>query len=58
MNDELTTNITIADIKLLMSIIDVCSTRGAFRPNEFAPIGSLYEKLASTIKAAEQPSAE
>lgn len=58
MNDELTTNITLSDIKLLISLIDVCSARGAFRPNEFAPIAGVYEKLSATIKSAETTKAE
>ena len=58
MNDELTTNITLSDIKLLISLIDVCSARGAFRPNEFAPIAAVYDKLSATIKSAEETNPE
>ena len=56
-NIELTLN----DLKALAQIIDLASTRGAFRANELAGVGSAYNKLtaflagvAASTKAAEE----
>jgi hypothetical protein len=39
------TDLTIADLKNIGTIIDVASTRGAFRANEMATVGLVYNKL-------------
>jgi uncharacterized protein YdbL (DUF1318 family) len=44
-------NITIADLNLLKNIIDLASTRGAFRAGEMKQIGEVYEKLATFLDA-------
>ena len=36
------TDLSIADLKNLGTIIDVASTRGAFRANEMATVGAMY----------------
>ena len=38
-------DLTIADLKNIGTILDVASTRGAFRANEMATIGLVYNKL-------------
>jgi hypothetical protein len=38
-------DLTIADLKNIATIIDVASTRGAFRANEMATVGLVYNKL-------------
>lgn len=38
-----------AEILTLLSSIQLASSRGAFRPEEFASIGSAYEKLLSFL---------
>ena len=55
MKDEITTELTLNDIKTIISIVDVCTSRGAFRANELVPVGQLYEKLQATVKAADVP---
>jgi hypothetical protein len=42
-------NITVADLNLLKNIIDLASTRGAFRAAEMTQVGEVYEKLATFI---------
>ena len=42
-------NITVADLNLLKNIIDLASTRGAFRAAELKQIGEVYEKLATFL---------
>jgi hypothetical protein len=44
-------NITVADLNLLKNIIDLASTRGAFRAGEMKEIGEVYNKLAEFLDA-------
>jgi len=43
-------NITVADLQGLVNLIDVASSRGAFRGNELAAVGTLYAKLATFLQ--------
>ncbi len=43
--------ITLQDLQLMKQIIDICSTRGAFKPAEMATVGSVYNKLDSFLQA-------
>ena len=40
-------DLSIGDLRNLSTIMDVASTRGAFRANEMAMVGALYNKLQS-----------
>ena len=44
-------NITVADLNLLKNIIDLASTRGAFRAAEMKEIGEVYNKLSAFLDA-------
>jgi hypothetical protein len=44
-------NITVADLNLLKNIIDLASTRGAFRAGEMKEIGEVYNKLNAFLEA-------
>lgn len=44
-------NITVADLNLLKNIIDLASTRGAFRAAEMKQVGEVYEKLTAFLDA-------
>jgi hypothetical protein len=46
-NIELTVN----DLGALKQIIDVASSRGAFKPNEMTAVGSTYTKLENFLNA-------
>jgi hypothetical protein len=55
----------IADLLLTAQLIQICSTRGAFKPEEFTQVGGLYERLVAFLQAsgaltppAEQPAGE
>lgn len=51
MNDEnIHTELTVADIQTTLKLIEVCSSRGAFRANELATVGALYQKLTDAIE--------
>ena len=43
--------ITIADLNLLKDIVDLASTRGAFRAAEMKDVGEVYNKLAAFLEA-------
>jgi hypothetical protein len=43
--------ITIADLNLLKNIIDLASTRGAFRAAEMKEVGEVYNKLTAFLEA-------
>lgn len=44
-------NITIADLNILKNIIDLASTRGAFRASEMTQVGEVYDKLTVFLEA-------
>jgi hypothetical protein len=48
-NPELNIN----DLAAMKSIIDVASQRGAFKPNEMVPVGTVYAKLEAFLAAAQ-----
>jgi|TARA_B110000211_G_C13874712_1_gene462414 hypothetical protein len=50
-------DLTITDLTALKQIIDVASSRGAFKPNEMVTVGQTYSKLEaflSAVNAAQQ----
>ena len=53
------TALSIGDLKNLSTILDVASTRGAFKANEMAGVGALYNKLQAFLaKVAPEPKPE
>ena len=44
--------LSISDLKLCIQIIDLCSSRGAFKPEEFQAIGHIHNKLTRFIQLA------
>ena len=45
------TQITIADLDMIKNIIDLASTRGAFRAAEMKQVGEVYDKLTAFLAA-------
>jgi hypothetical protein len=43
--------ITVTDLLLLKNIVDLASTRGAFRAAEMKDIGTVYNKLSTFLEA-------
>ena len=43
------TDLNVADLKNLALVIDVASSRGAFRANEMATVGLVYNKLQAFL---------
>ena len=56
------TQITVADLDALRSIVDVATQRGAFRGAELTQVGAVYDKLstflASVVEQAKAAAAE
>lgn len=52
MNDD--TNFSINDLRTMLQLLTVVSSRGAIKPDEMMVVGELYSKIAKFISAAEQ----
>jgi len=46
------TQLTLADLASIHSIIEAATTRGAFRASELTPVGAIYDKLTAFLQAA------
>lgn len=46
-------DLTVQDLGVIRSIIDVASTRGAFKANEMQAVGATYNKLEAFLKVVE-----
>jgi hypothetical protein len=44
--------LTIADLATLRNIVDLASTRGAFRANELQEVGEVYNRLNNFVEAS------
>ncbi len=55
-DDSNNVDLTLNDLAALRSIIDVASTRGAFKPNEMVAVGSVYNKLEKFLEIASKQS--
>jgi hypothetical protein len=44
-------DLTVQDLQALKTIIDVASSRGAFKPNEMVTVGQTYSKLEQFLVA-------
>ena len=58
MDTEISTTLDLNDIKTLASIIEVGTTRGAFKANEMTVIGRVYDKLNFTLQQAQPTSTD
>jgi hypothetical protein len=48
---ENTTQITVADLDALRTIVDIAAQRGAFRGAELTQVGAVYDKLTTFLDA-------
>ena len=51
-------SITVTDLQALVNLIDVASSRGAFRGPELTAVGTLYSKLATFLQQVTDATAE
>lgn len=47
-------DLSVNDLNAIKQIIDVASSRGAFKPNEMAVVGTTYNKLEVFLNAVTQ----
>jgi len=43
-------NLSLNDLQMVLSVIDTCSKRGAFKPQEFEAVGKLFNHLSLFVK--------
>tara|TARA_B100000925_G_C21967248_1_gene456193 strand:+ start:663 stop:920 length:258 start_codon:yes stop_codon:yes gene_type:complete len=46
-------NLTINDLKTIISVVDLATQRGAFRANELKTVGTVYEKVQAFLAQVE-----
>jgi hypothetical protein len=51
---EQSPELTVNDLNAIKQIIDVASSRGAFKPNEMMVVGQTYNKLEMFLSAVTQ----
>lgn len=51
-NMEKRLGLTLQDLVVLVDILNVASTRNAFRVEEYAAVGELFQKLTAIIQAS------
>lgn len=54
--EENAADLTLQDLSAIKSIIDVASSRGAFKPNEMVAVGTIYSKLDKFLELAQKQS--
>ena len=45
-----TYNVSANDVQIMLSLVNVVSSRGGFKPSEFKIVGELFERLTELIK--------
>jgi hypothetical protein len=49
-----TCTISSKDVQIMLSVVNVVSARGGFKPTEFKLVGELFEKLSELTKDEEK----
>lgn len=52
------TQLSLNDLATMKSIIDIASSRGAFKPGEMMIVGQTYNKLTTFLEGAKQSQGE
>jgi hypothetical protein len=52
--DDKTYVVSSKDVQIMLSVVNVVSARGGFKPTEFKPVGELFEKLSELTKNEEK----
>jgi len=52
--DDKTYTVSSKDIQLILSVVNVVSARGGFKPTEFKLVGELFEKLSDITRDEEK----
>jgi hypothetical protein len=51
-------DLNVNDLSLLKNLIDVVTTRGAFKANEMSTVGVLYDKLSNFLNSVSNQNTE
>jgi len=57
-DEESRVSLSLGDLQTVLSILDVCSQRGAFKGGELEDIGKLYNHLETFVKQNKKPDTE
>lgn len=57
MPDSNNTGFSIADLKTILNLIQVVSSRGAIKPNEMSAVGDIHDRLAAFLESVDKASA-
>lgn len=49
--EELSTEITLADLKTIASIIDLATSKGVFKGADLTAVGVVYDKIVSVVNS-------
>jgi len=49
-------DLSISDLSAMKTIIDIASSRGAFKPNEMVAVGQTYNKLSTFLETVAKSS--
>jgi hypothetical protein len=52
--EDKTYTLSAKDVQLMLSVVNVVSARGGFKPSEFKLVGELFEKLSVLTKDEEK----
>ena len=47
---EISSNLTISDMKAISTLIEGAAARGLFKPSDFNLFGSIYDKISALLK--------
>jgi hypothetical protein len=53
--EESNVSLSLGDLQTVLSILDICSQRGAFKGGEMQDVGQLYNHLQTFIKQNKKP---
>ena len=54
MENNTSSQLTLADLASLHNIIEAATQRGAFKANELTSVGSVYDKLSAFLQATQK----
>jgi|688.fasta_scaffold38766_7 hypothetical protein len=58
MEQEISTNLTITDLKVMSQLIEACSARGVFKANELTVVGEIYNKITNCLSNVNKEESE
>ena len=47
---EISSNLTISDLKVINTLIEIISSKGIIKPADFVIVGNIYEKIKQVLK--------